>query len=296
MFSGCGYHADQPGEMRASIVNLDVFTRFPVIEATVSSTTPGINLPEVSGIVSSIKNKKCFWVHQDHGNNPYLYLYSKNGQQISNYKIIHGRVRDAEDIAIGPDSSGVFNQLFLADIGDNYNKRESVTVFAFDEPAFTPSKGFEEIRATGIIRLQYPDLSQDADAFFVDPISKKMVVLTKSNSRCRIYTLGFPYSYQAINTLEFLGKIDFNGEPVTAADITMDGKHVLVKTYQHIYRWKRNGRESLVTMFSRQPVMLPYVQEPKGEALCWGNSSKEYFTYSEKQKEISPKLYAYKLK
>lgn len=68
-------------------------------------------------------------------------------------------------------------------------------------------------------------------------------------------------------TLTFVTELPFS--LTTAADISRSGKSVIAKNYVYAYGWERKNNESLTSLFKRKPLVLPYIPEPQGEAVCF---------------------------
>lgn len=69
---------------------------------------------------------------------------------------------------------------------------------------------------------------------------------------------------------------------VVAGDISYDNREVLIKNYQTVYYWERQDHERIQEMFARPPQILPYSEEPQGEAITFSLEGDGYFTISEK--------------
>jgi len=289
----------KPEESTKKLFSLNIDpTALPLaFSANTIAYTIDKNLPEVSGILFSRRNKNVLWAEEDSGNGQFLYVYSTTGHQEKKIALLNTMTHDAEDIGYGPDKDGHYNRVFLADIGDNNNKRSTVDIYTFREPDFLDSTSIpSEMTAENKIRLKYPDypgIRENAEAMFVDPTTNRMYIFSKQASTCHVYTLDFPYDYNSVNTLKYVGDINIRFERVTAADISPDGMYVLLKTYEHIFYWKRESGEDLNKTFTRMPELVPYQGEVQGEAVTWGNVPDEYFTFSEADNNVVPKLFQY---
>jgi len=260
------------------------------------SYNPVPNLDEASGIVCSFVNQGSVWVEEDSGNGPFLYRYSDHGKLLTKCRLLNYEARDAEDMGYGPTPSGSkYNQLYVADIGDNKRRRSIVDIYTFKEPVIPDSVASFEIPVDKKIRLKYPGKSENAEAFFVDPLTNKMYIFSKESSISNVYTLSFPYSYDKTNLLSLVGNINIRFQKITAADISRDGMKILIKTLDYIFYWERNPGEDLNETFTRLPLKVPYVPEAQGEAVCWNLQDNGYFTFSELSDQVIPKLYSYKI-
>lgn len=268
--------------------------------AFVADTTSYVidkNLRENSGLLYSRINQHILWGEQDSGNGQFLYLYTTTGHFLKKIQLLNTNTHDAEDIAYGPNEKGVYNQIFLADIGDNKNSRSTVDIYTYDEPVFSDTTSIpSQMTAVKKIRLKYPKFRENAEALFVDPLTNRIYIFSKAASVSHVYTIDFPYNYSHINSLKHVGDINVRFQKVTAADISHDGMNILLKTYDYILYWKRKPGESLNKTFTRMPTMMPYKPEVQGEAVTWGKASDEYYTFSEESHGVIPKLFFYKKK
>ena len=142
--------------------------------------------------------------------------------------------------------------------------------------------------------LGHGGIGKNCEAFFLDPLSGDLYVFTKNIGQCKVYTSPFPFSKTYRNDLKLIGKFDIKGEKVTATDISKDGYHVAVKSYNYIFYWDITENEKLVDMFKRLPTRLPYDIEPQGEAFCWKDGTESYLTISESNNGIETRLIEYK--
>jgi hypothetical protein len=252
---------------------------------TASSTSPRIKDPvlaEVSGLVFSARNPGDIWVHNDGANKIRLFLIDKQG----NFKAVFDskkRIRDWEDIAIDQGLNGK-SYIYAGDIGDNEAKRKLIRVFRFREPSLNDDT--DELKDLESIMLKYPDGSRDAEAMLIDPISRKLYIITKREANPHIYSTSID-SLVAGDTISLkkAGELHIKGVKmlgwVTAADISRDGLQVLVRTYGNVYYWKRKPEQSLEQALKGEPVTLKHVGELQGEAIGFTPDGKGYYTLGE---------------
>lgn len=249
-------------------------------------------LDEASGLQASRSQPGYLWTHND-GDIQYLYLLDENAHVQARWKLPPLPVQDVEDIAAWTHPQTGQTWLYLADIGNNHAYYPDLAIYRFPEPQELPpgSLGPAQLSGVEMFRYRYPDGPRDAEACFVDPATGAIYLISKREARSRIYRAPAPRAGQGPQTLNYVGALPFHG--VVAADLSPDGREALVKTYRHIYYWKRKPGESLEDMLLRQPVELPYIPEPQGEAIAWGSDRDRFFTLSEKNQGIPPHLYRY---
>lgn len=253
----------------------------PVVETEFNTApqlfrvTPGM-IDEVSGMADSRSTENALWVHEDSGNPAELTLISYAGDFIKSLPVINAVNRDWEDMTLAKDLSSGKNILYLADIGDNNQVHLTYDVYRFEEP----SPGDTEINNAEKITFRYQDGSHDAEAILVDELTNDIYIITKRDAKSGIYKIAYPQSTIGINVAILEGSLDYNG--VTSAALSPGGSEIIVKTYTHLYHYKKNGNESLSLTLNGKPNNIPYVMEPQGEALCFKKDNKGFFTLSER--------------
>jgi hypothetical protein len=119
----------------------------------------------------------------------------------------------------------------------------------------------------------------------IDPIEKLLYIITKRGDSVGVYTSTLKYKANDTLSLTFRGKLFFNGlKPfkwITAADVSADGKQILVRNYEKVYYWPRNTTEPIWQTLKKAPLELPYKQEKQGEAIAFTPDGKGYYTTSE---------------
>ena len=126
----------------------------------------------------------------------------------------------------------------------------------------------------------------------MDPLTSDIYIISKHEENVGLYRVAYPYSLQDIN----IAKKELTLPPsfVTAADISPDGRKILIKTDTSIYKYSRKKSQSIVKALSGKSKQLPYYLEPQGEAVAWDAKGKSYFTISESVSDQPPILYHYR--
>nr|MDQ3817072.1 hypothetical protein [Acidobacteriota bacterium] len=94
-------------------------------------------ITESSGIVASRRNTGVFWTHNDSGDAPTLYAFDRKGKSMGRWRVSGAEAIDWEDIAAGPGPQPGVPYIYIGDIGDNYSRRDQITVYRVPEPAIT---------------------------------------------------------------------------------------------------------------------------------------------------------------
>lgn len=239
--------------------------------------TQGNSFPgkENSGIVKSRTHEDLFWLHNDSGDEPKIYPIRANGED---YKVtryagdlgvtIAGAINvDWEDITV--DDLG---NVIVSDLGNNRNDRRDLVFYIIPEP--NPSAG----RSTFIKRyfVRYPEQTSfpapkenfNFDCEGVFTISNVIYCFSKnrSNSLSTLYRLDNPEEGKQ-NVLTALETINVGGQ-VVGADASVDGKKLVLITYESIWLFERNSLEE--SFFTGTIYYAPYEAE-QCESICFAD-------------------------
>jgi hypothetical protein len=229
------------------------------------------HLRESSGVAVSRTHPGVLWTHNDSGDGPYLYATTLAGDDRGRLRLPDATAVDWEDMAAGPcpDRDGAC--LYLADTGDNLERRAAVTIYAVAEP--TPPTGPAD--TTGVtappreLRVRYPDQPHDVEAVFVTPTGALFLVTKGRTPPVRVFRVPrSAWASAGVVTAELVQTLDV-GNPsrrrrqVTAAAVTPDGARVAIRTYVEVlfFTWRRDG-----TLRPAGACELGAL-EPQGEAL-----------------------------
>lgn len=255
------------------------------------------DLVEVSGIVMSVANPGYLWAHEDSSNPNDVYLIDKStGETIASYELSGIFNRDWEDIEIGPGPELGTNYIYIGEVGDNNRVFRNYRIYRFKEPVFEEDHLGKRITIPNeeieTITFTYPDqLRHDVETLLLDPWTKDLFLVTKRDFFSIIYVLPFPQDVEEPMKAIKVGEFSFTR--ATGGNISLDGKEMLIKTYDFILHWERNESENMVDMFKKIPKLAPYnPTEPQGEAICF-DELKGYYTLSEFSNAIIPELYYY---
>jgi hypothetical protein len=256
------------------------------------------NITEASGLVASRTYPGVLWTHNDSGGRPELSAISTTGANLGAYAVPGATATDWEDVAIGPGPEAGRHYLYIGDIGDNLMNRAGVTVYRVPEPDARPDGTGGSFTDVTPIQLQYPTGPVDAESVIVDPIRGDLYVLTKEwssatsrvmRARAAQLSSGAPIALEQVASFPTdspptsatpLGQ-GLPGTLVTGADISPDGKVVLVRTYRRIFAFRRPRNGKLAQAFTHRPCDAPQTEEPQGEAVAFAANGGAYFTVSE---------------
>ena len=124
----------------------------------------------------------------------------------------------------------------------------------------------------------------------IDPTTKDIYVVSKEGQAV-VYVARFPHETTKTFTITKVGALPISD--VTAADISQDGKEILIKNYALILYWKKSENETITQLLQKTLQRAPHQPEQKGESICWAIDGSGYFTTSESS---APPIYFYKRK
>lgn len=243
----------------------------------------GANLREASGIVASRRFPGHFWLHNDSGGDPELVLIDSTGVARMRLRVPGVENRDWEDVAARGDT------LFIAEMGDNSARYDTVYVYAVLEPAVIADTTAAWV---GRYPFRFPDGPRDAETLLVDPLSGDWFIVSKREEQSRLYRYAASQRTATLPTLERV-EGSFAFRMAVGGDVSIDGREVLVKTYDAVYHWQRNGGESLAATLLRPPRAQPYTPERQGEAIAFTTDGSAYVTTSEVELDAPQLLLRY---
>ena len=252
------------------------------------------DISEASGIATSKKNINVLWVHNDSGDSARIFAINNNGKHLGVYTIDNAGNRDWEDITTGPGPEADKNYIYIAEIGDNNSQYDLKYIYRIAEPDVDPNQNpvHQSLGNADIIKFRYPDGPRDAEAIFIDPLTKDIYIISKRENNVRVYLAAYPQSLTDTLNLEFITTLPLT--QIVAGDISHDGREILLKNYDYVYYWYREINQTTgEALANNQFYILPYTKEPQGEAICWSYNSDGYYTVSEEPLNIPAHLYFY---
>ncbi len=222
-----------------------------------------LDLSEASGLVASRRLPGVLWSHNDSGEEVgRVFALGSDGAHRATVSLSSLQPDDVEDIALGPCAppAATSDCLYLADTGDNGHKRKTVEIFQVREPDALPAAG-GVIEGVGVQvhRLRYPKhpgLQGAAEALAEHPDVEAMVVLAdgrvvlfdkRDDGTSAVYRA--PLTGDTVAIAEALGTLDLRDGALkqgpslrtTAADLSGDGRRLLIRTYFRVFEFDVDG-------------------------------------------------------
>ena len=274
------------------------------------------NIIEVSGIACSRVTPGYIWMQSDETAKYIIATDEKGEERACKVKFTKTIRWDWEDM-----SGGVYegtNYLFIGAFGDNDETDGEYSIVYFEEPAIDPDNSPEVTVTPQRIKYVYPDgKKHNNEALMYDNREQMIYIITKVYYNvCQVFSIPFRLDYgdeeQTLTYICDLGVRSDLGESstgkpykgfhlVTAADISPDGKYILIKnhnnivaTYSWVLLWERLNGESVAETLTREHHPSPlrcYSYEWQGEAICWLDST-TFYTTSDAD-DGNPPIYKY---
>jgi hypothetical protein len=239
-------------------------------------------ISEASGLASSRLYPGVLWAINDGGDDPLLYAVGTDGADLGTFRVEGAENFDWEALASFRWHDSAY--LLIADVGDNWEQRQTVTLYVVNEPAITAT-GIDNARVASIawqIRFKYEDGPQDCEAVAVDAVRQRVFLLSKRRLTPVLYELALqPIDPDTIAVAHGISTVPHFKWP-TAMDLTPDGLSAVVLTYNNGYLFRRRQKEDWPSAFKRKPQRLSFDPLFQQEAVSFGFYGKSVFVTSEK--------------
>ncbi|MGW4508480.1 WD40 repeat domain-containing protein [Streptomyces sp. NPDC004436] len=233
--------------------------------APASFTLSDPRIKESSGLAASRIHPGVYWTHNDSEDGPYVYAVdSATGRTVARVTMTGaGTPRDVEAISLGPDG-----QLYVGDIGDNRGGTwDHVWIYRFQEP-----KELRDItvRATQFT-VRYEDGPRDAESLMVHPVTGRVYIASKHESRGGLYEGPAELSTGAANVFRRVADVPW----VTDGAFSPDGTRLTLRGYFTARTWPwKDGRpvgegERVDAPWQGQAESVTYT--PDGSTLMFGS-------------------------
>jgi hypothetical protein len=245
---------------------------------------------EISGVAASRAHPGVLWAHNDSGGQPSVTALSDTGEDLGTYRVPGAEATDWEDMAAGPGPDPERDYLYVGDIGDNAEARETVQVHRVPEPEEAPNGGDGRFSEDVVLTLRYPTGPVDAEVLLVDPVTGDLAIVGKRQQSAPVFAAdaaeiaeGGEVELRQVATLDAAP----TGAPpgplglVTGGDVSPDGSVVLLRTYLSVAAYARPEGEPLAAAFAGTPCAAPGAEETQGEALGFLADGSAYVTISE---------------
>ena len=193
-------------------------------------------MDENSGVAPSLRTPGVFWTHSDDTGPAVLWAVTSDGAILGRVALEGVEVYDAEDIASSSCAAG--SCLYLADVGDNYDERDTVVVYRLEEPDPVDAR----VRSDRL-PIVLPDGPRDVESIFLLPGERLFLVSKGREDAISVYQYPGALRPDTPVTLEEVQQLSENARvlprQITGASAAPDGSVVVLRTYETLlfHRW-----------------------------------------------------------
>ena len=221
------------------------------------------DLSEASGIV--IDASGTLWAHNDSGSEPRLFAMDRTGATLGVVEV-EARNVDWEAIAVGPGPDGAA-YLYVADIGDNFERRRHVTLYRFP----VPSTADGLVAEPESLDVMYPGGPDDAETLVVDRATGDAFIVTKVPGSGVVYEV--PATAWGSGTVEAVSvgavPLPLPDAVVTGGDVSADGSVVALRTYGDVRLFLRDAGETIGEAMTHRSCSVATLEEAQGESVAF---------------------------
>lgn len=194
-------------------------------ESTEVSRITDPRIEESSGLAVSAKQDDLAYTINDAGNDPVVYAVTiSTGEVVGTTRVAGGDIEDTESISVDGDGT-----IWLADLGDNDEKRDDVAIYSFAEPG----PGDNTVTADRF-PVSYDAGPVDVEALLVHPSTGAKFLATKVTKESGAF-LALPKTLSTSRT-NLASDLDKPApEDVSGATFTSDGSQALVRTRDAVH-------------------------------------------------------------
>jgi hypothetical protein len=220
-------------------------------------------LVETSGAAWSSRDPGVFWTHND-GREGVIYAVDTTGALLAQVELEGTRVRDVEDMAGG--ACGDAHCLYLADTGDNTERRGTVFLLRLEEPSLEATSATPER-----FPIRFSGGPRDVEALVVLP-GERLFLVTKGRSEpITVYRYPGPLQSDSVALMEPVSALD--DEPPSFASRISGGSAIpgrddlmLIRSYERLILL-RFGADGVEPYPDGELNLLPLL-EVQGEAVA----------------------------
>lgn len=228
-------------------------------------------LQESSGVAVSRRAPGLLWTFNDSGNPPWLFATDTLGTDRGVFEVTGARNIDWEAMALAP--CGGTTCLYLADTGDNLERRSSVRLYRLPEPATVDGSARRRTAVAQALDVRFPDGARDVEAMFVDSTGTAYLISKGFLSPVRLYRVPAEAWPRGRVVADSLGPLPIDsgaglGGLVTDAALAPNGRDVAVRTYRDVYFF-RQSRDGRLEPGSDVRACSLGSLEVQGEGLAW---------------------------
>ena len=276
-------------------------------------------LPEASGLTMSGISPRILWSHNDSGSASKVVAFNDEGRILGS--ILLPETEDLEDLDEAPCPHRAGRCLWVGDIGDNTGQRDTLRIWITPEPPVaTPFDTItinDDLVPTHTLPISFTleGGAADIEALAVDQYGQRIWLFEKrEEGRVSVWLLDLGVEEVArdieawlrgdlselsilvagaVTTFEAPGvPVDY-GRMITSADLSPDGRRLILRVYTGIYEYSFTEPYALSTLDEVTPTRIVFgpINEPQGEALSYGWRGEGVWSLSESPDSAQPLNY-----
>lgn len=248
-------------------------------------------LTEASGLAASRRHQGVLYAHNDSGGRAAIFGLREDGRALGEWTIDGAVNVDWEDMAVAACEPGSDEWcLYVADVGDNLARRQTVTIYVADEPADPNASGSLQLRRR--IDFSYGTGPVDVEALLVHPTTAEVLLVAKwpsgSADRYDLFALTAGEGGTA-GLAERVGAVEQSEGPITGGAVRPQGDRVLLRTYASVLEWRVPKGAALADFPAGELSVMPPIvaavgageDELQGEAVTYDAAGRAVITTSE---------------
>jgi MYXO-CTERM domain-containing protein len=214
---------------------------------------------ESSGVAMSADGLHLYTV-EDAGNDAVLHIFGTDGAYVGAQGVRGATNTDWEDLAAGPCPGGVDAErcLWVADIGDNDESRETVSLWVVAQSLDAAEDAVE-------CRFTYPGgRVRDAEALLVSPAGEVRIVSKENDGQAHVYLARAPRCDGSVEPLVEEAELSVP-EPITGGATSADGTTIVLRGASEALVWRDCAVDWTV-----EPERIDLGSQEQGEAIAFG--------------------------
>jgi hypothetical protein len=271
----CAHTGDQ--------VNVDIIS---------SGTIYDEEIAEASGIAVSHVHEGVVWVINDSGNSASVYALNPKGRRLCILNIEGVWNNDWEDLASFEYEGKPY--ILIADVGDNFAKREAYFLHFIEEPDIEKTSGLSSlsVKPSWSMTYTYENGPRDCEAVAVDMINEKVLLLSKRDNPPILYELPLTKRENAVarkcaeikpfpqRAQDHTHLSKYSNRP-TAMDISSDGLSAVVLTYDCAFYFRKEKSADWATALTGSMKEIVFSPLRQAESVCFNRNGSSIFITSE---------------
>ena len=259
-------------------------------------------LDESSGLASSHYDAGVLWSINDSCSGPEIFAMTPHGQHLGSWFVDMSDPLDWEAMASFRWRDR--NYLLVADVGDNFAARSSVSFTVVAEPRLDQISAEQRLKPLLVQHFTFPEGPRDAEAVAVDTQRQELLVLSKRTVPPELYRVSLDMESlessepsKSANTghgathlqAELLTALtDFSKPPKREVDLygsywpyigmptgmTLSADHLLVTTLEHAYLFNRKDLSQPAKL-----IRLPFAGQREAIAFAKDSTDTAYLTH-----------------